>query len=170
MRVAKPMQERLAEKYTVEPNTGCWLWTAMLNHAGYGILGVSVANKTTPKLAHRLSYETHVGPIPEGMYVCHRCDQPSCVNPAHLFVGTQQANMADMLAEGRSSAGKSFAGRRGENHGMAKLDWGKVDEIRAKYAAGGVSQRDLGAEYGVAHRTIGLIVRGSLWTEEKRPA
>lgn len=82
-----------------EPNTGCHLWMGCACRLGYGRLGD--VPKGTPTLAHRKAYEQFVGPIPEGMKVCHRCDCPSCCNPDHLFLGTQKDNLRDMFAKGR---------------------------------------------------------------------
>jgi hypothetical protein len=91
------LKDRFEDKVSIEPNSGCWLWTGSLNDTGYGQLWVG--SKSTR--AHRLSYELHVGPIPEGMHVCHHCDNPPCCNPNHLFVGSHTDNMADKIKKGR---------------------------------------------------------------------
>jgi hypothetical protein len=97
------------------------------------------------------------GPIPDGLFVCHKCDTPACVNAeTHLFLGTHQENMADMVAKGRQA--------RGERGGQAKLEAEQVLAIRERYAAGETSKPSLGREYGVHSTTIGKIVRGESWS------
>lgn len=114
------LEGRFVEK---EPNTGCWLWTGATAGNGYGKLGLD--GRTV--YAHRTFYESVVGAIPAGLKVCHRCDTPSCVNPDHLFVATQAANLADARAKGRTRYpradrthcpnGHPFGTRRGRDGG-----------------------------------------------------
>lgn len=100
----------------VKKSDGCWLWTASKTALGYGQLGAP--ERSSNYLAHRLSYEINVGPIPDRMCVLHRCDTPACVNPAHLFLGTKRDNSRDMEAKGRTggaaarSAARRVEGRR----------------------------------------------------------
>ena len=107
--------------------------------------------------AHRVAWTLLRGVIPHGRWVLHTCDNPPCVNPAHLFLGDRSANMRDRENKGRGNHPKGTA------HWKAKLTDDDVRTIRARYAAGGVTQEALAAEYGVQHPTIGQIVRYKHW-------
>lgn len=96
VRLRVSFKDRFQENVSPEPNTGCWLWMGPHRVDGYGVFGGMT------KLAHRLSYEAFVGPIRFGGVVMHMCDNPTCVNPAHLRVGTQKDNVHDMIAKGRN--------------------------------------------------------------------
>lgn len=101
----KSLQQRFDEKYFIEPNTGCWIWTGSLDK-GYGkiVVGKTAAGNPRPIPASRLSYELHKG-SPAGRVVCHKCDTPACVNPDHLFLGSYKDNSRDMVKKGRCKAG-----------------------------------------------------------------
>lgn len=94
--------ERFEGKYIPEPNSGCWLWIGSLLPKGYGCFSTSKGNN---ERAHRFAWRNLKGPIPEGMFVCHKCDTPSCVNPDHLFLGTHQDNMRDRNRKNRHILG-----------------------------------------------------------------
>lgn len=130
------------------PTEGCWLWPGTIADTGYGTFAVSGVRYGV----HRISYELFVGPIPAGLLVLHSCDVRACVQPAHLSAGTQAENLAGMVARGRSLVGESNPGMR--------LSSVKVAELRARYAAGGVTQRALGAEYGIKQAQVSRIVSG----------
>ena len=130
------------------PHGDCWPWTAGRTEGGYGRLSVGEGEEK----AHRFSWTIHFGPIPDGDFVCHECDFPPCVRPEHLFLGDPDANMADMVAKGRSLTG--------ERHPKAKLT---DDDIRA-IRADGRMQIELAEVYGVTQGLIGMIKRGEIWT------
>lgn len=145
----------------------CWPWRGQVNN-GAGRL--KLRNRTM--IASRLAYAFANGADPYPWLVCHKCDNPSCCNPAHLFLGSPKDNMQDMLAKGRYRPlrGDQHGLRRnperaarGERAGGAKLTETQVAEIRARYQPGGVTQDQLAEEYRVTRRTIGMIVRGERW-------
>jgi hypothetical protein len=147
---------------------GCWLWTASKRNKGYGAFSYTLDNKMIQDRAHRFSYRLHVGEIPPGLFVLHHCDTPACVNPAHLFLGTNQDNVLDMHAKGRnvrpgSKCGDNNQWQRGEAHHAAKFTEQQIREIRARYAAGGVSYSQLAREYEVRMSAIAKIVLRMRW-------
>lgn len=137
----------------------CWLWTASVNGKGYGQMSVG-GRRGRPHLAHRLSWQMHRGPIPEGMSVLHRCDNPPCVNPEHLFLGTRADNNNDMRAKGRAAPMPNV---EGEKHPMAILTASDVEGVRRMLASGN-SGRSIAALFGVSESTISDIKRGRSWT------
>lgn len=129
--------------------TECAEWLSTRNRLGYGTM--KVAGKT--KLAHRVSYERSVGSIPEGLCVLHRCDNPPCINPGHLFLGTRYDNTQDMISKGRMRKA------HGESHTSAKLTLEQVLKIREDKRSGNV----LAIEYGVNRSTINRARSGKNW-------
>jgi len=146
------LRTRFEAKYKIDQKSGCWLWTA--NHSGSGYGGIR--SKAKKLLAHRVSWELYKGPVPDGLCVLHKCDVRLCVNPAHLFLGTKADNAADMVKKGRSS--------RGERRFNAVLKEADVRSIRAKYAAGGITQQRLAVEFKVSQTTINKIISQKIWS------
>lgn len=99
--MAHPMTKRIERNTAVVTETGCWIWLGVRDRAGYGRVAVIERGHSVAKLAHRESYKAFVGPITAGVPLLHACDTPACVNPAHLRIGTQQENLADMRSKGR---------------------------------------------------------------------
>jgi hypothetical protein len=139
-------------------DTGCWEWNGSKRN-GYGRMIIGSRTDGTRKYVstHRLSYELHYGEIPKGMEVCHKCDNPSCVNPYHLFLGTRQDNIDDRERKGRNNPPK------GEKHPKAKLTEADVLGIREKRLLG-KSFGKLAEEYGVNKKTIINAVTGKTWS------
>lgn len=151
----EPSKERF-EKKIIKDDAGCWWWTAGKDHKGYGRFGID--GKT--QLAHRVSYRLYVGEIPDGLYVCHHCDNPSCVRPDHLFLGTATDNMQDCKSKGRHRYIQPD--NSGEKNYHTKLTEEDVRTIR-KMRADGARQIDLAKEFGVAPNTISAIVYYRNW-------
>lgn len=141
--------DRFDKNVFPEPNTGCWLWGAKTNER-YGRFGVK--NKLI--LAHRFSYTRHTGLVPDGFCVCHTCDQPFCVNPQHLFIGTPKDNHDDKVSKDRHV--------KGDKNPCSKLDATKVLEIR-KLHRDGRTFKQLGQQYGVHKATVYLAFHGKQW-------
>lgn len=137
----------------------CWSWTGTKDQHGYGNILRAGRGSALIK-AHRASLELHGNPPPTDKVVMHSCDNPNCVNPEHLRIGTQKENIRDCAQKGRSGPRHVS----GERNPSAKLNWDKVRAIRLK-ARQGLSQTKLGALYGVDRSTISLIVLGKHWIE-----
>ena len=144
--------DRVLEKFPQGDPEECWEWTAGRSRAGYGRF--KVERKQTP--AHRHSYEHFVGPIPEGLCVLHKCDNPPCCNPAHLFLGTLLDNNKDRHAKGRTSRASRS---QGEKHGLSKLTEAAVRAIRADSRI----HREIAADYGVDRSAVSQVMRRETW-------
>lgn len=149
--IALPI-EKFESKYIPEPNTGCWLWTGYVVRGSYG----QICYKGIKSYAHRMSYFIFKGEIPKGLDVCHSCDQPSCVNPDHLFAGTEKDNMQDMVRKGRQGKVK------GELCGNSKLTNKQVERIKQRLSLR-ESGRAIAREYGVAETCISAIKNKLTW-------
>lgn len=139
---------------TPEPNSGCLLWVGSLDAYGYGqstrFEGISKA--------HRLSWRIHRGPIPTGLAVLHKCDVRQCINPDHLFLGTERDNMRDMDAKGR----RVNAPRPGERNGNAKLTEQQAKEIIERYRRGEL-RNHIAKRMGLTFPTVNRLVKGEAW-------
>jgi predicted XRE-type DNA-binding protein len=158
------IEERFWRKVKKEKDDECWEWIGGKNSSKYGIL--LLTNKRTSILAHRFSYELHKGKIPKGkgyhgMCVCHSCDNPSCVNPNHLWLGTNIENMRDKETKGR---GRGFCHQdhHGENHPQVKLTWKIVEEIREMHK-NGFLQKEIAKKFNISNSGISKIISNKRW-------
>lgn len=148
---------------------GCWLWTGPTTHRGHGRISWFGSNTTT----HKLSWIFHFGVIPNGLWVLHNCptiDRPHCVNPDHLYLGTQADNVRDAVAKQQMASGDAHGLRlhperaaRGERHGRAKLTETAVMAIRRRYASGVDSAAVLAREFDIGVLQVRNIVHGRTW-------
>lgn len=158
----RPAEERFWRFVSPCPNTGCWFWTGSVKrkagNSGYeaAMLNGGGATSGRPVRAARLSYEMHKGPIGDGLFVCHGCDNPLCVNPDHLFLGTNADNMRDCVAKGRL---RPHAGGHASAARSAKLTAGDVLDIRRS------SEKPprLAEKYGVTATLIRRVQSGKAW-------
>lgn len=152
-RGAKKLDQYLEDNIQRIPECGCWIWTGRIQTAGYG-----VTRRRT--LAHREAWERLIGRIPSGLYVLHRCDVKLCINPEHLFLGTQLDNIQDCSRKGKMP--------RGSAHGNNRLTPETVQEIRRLYAQG-LSQADISRKLKVDFRNVYHILNKETWTWLEQP-
>lgn len=138
---------------------GCWEWRGNRNGAGYGLVSIRYGRAHR---AHRVAWELIMGPIPDDMVICHRCDNPPCVRPEHLFLGTKKDNTQDMLRKERDRA-------RGERQVNSVLTNADVVSMREQYASGDVSQQELIARFGVSAGQVSEVLRGLAWAHAPGP-
>jgi len=149
LRHTGPLPERLWTRVDSTKN-GCWPWSGNTLR-GYGRLRF----QNRDHIAHRVAWELTYGPIPDGMCVLHRCDNPPCCNPKHLFLGTQQDNIDDRDHKGRTT--------RGEGVVISVLTKEDVRKIRSSYAQGGYTQKALAEIYGVDRTTVSRVIQLKTW-------
>ena len=154
----KTLATRLAARLEPDTNGGCMLWTGYLNPTGYG--QINVGKKMD--LTHRVAWKLANGPVPEGLFVLHRCDVRACANPNHLFLGTAADNAADRDAKGRHRCG----GVRGERHGRAKLTSASALSIRALLAAGEGNQQTIAKTFGISQSAVSRVKRRVSWQDQ----
>ena len=150
---SKSREDRFFAK--IEKSANCWIWKGAINSTGYGTFFLSLKNIP----AHRASWIIHNGDIPKNMEVCHHCDNPICVNPGHLFIGTHGDNMRDMQKKGRRKPSRMV----GAINPMSVLSKEDVENIRDIYSLGGLTQKQIGAYFGVKQTTISAIVNRVNW-------
>jgi hypothetical protein len=147
-----PIADRFFKK--IKKTKTCWIWDSKSkNEHGYGVIWNKEKGHTIK--AHRFSYEYHIGEIPPRMEILHTCDNPACVNPNHLRVGTRQDNVSDSMSKGRV--------RKGEEHGMAKLKWKDIPQIKEMYSTGNFSYKKLGIIFKVHFNTIREVIKNKRW-------
>jgi len=149
-----PFLQYFWDKINALDDTDCWIYVGSKDKDGYGL----IKNNQHLMKSHRVAWElTHKSEIPDGMMICHYCDNPPCCNPYHLFLGTMLDNARDMIDKGRKVSSP------GERNGATKLTWEHVARIRSIYTTGEVTQAKLASDFGVSQSLIGLIVRGDIW-------
>jgi len=149
----EPLSLRFWSKVAIGAEQECWEWQGLRGRGGYGQFKLTRPRETIR--AHRLAWEIVHGPIPNGTCVCHKCDNPSCVNPNHLFLGTHQDNMVDAARKGR---------KKGTWNGRAILTDTNVIDIRARYEGGNITHKELAAEYCVHPSTISAVINRRNWS------
>lgn len=148
----------------VRKGEGCWEWQGHVTPSGYG--SYVMHRRAYP--AHRLAYQYAVEPIPDGLMICHHCDNRKCVRPDHLYAGTHLENMRDMAVRGRAPRVPAEKHARGVQHGMAKLNDEKVYEARLRYVAGEMIT-ELAKVYGVVAFAMRLALLGVTWAHVPFP-
>ena len=134
----------------------CWIWIAAVDKDGYGVFNDGIRKYVK---AHRFAYELFNGAIPKKNIICHHCDNPSCVNPQHLYLGTYQTNAQDMVRRGRMKK------QNGTKNHMAKLNWSKVKKIRQMWNSGEYTQKQLADNFNVSRGCITGVIHNINWKE-----
>ena len=144
----------------VKKTEACWVWTAWKNNKGYGaLMAKHPGGGYMNKLAHRISWEMENGPIKDGLCVLHKCDNPSCVRPEHLFLGTRKDNTQDMMMKGRNNCGRIS----GENHPRSKITVEISKLIRFFWFAERRTRKEIIAFLGVSKHIVDDVIGGRTW-------
>lgn len=151
--IRKPLRERFWAKVDVRGPDECWEWQGHRTKKGAGQIGLGT-RKDGLSYTHVLSWKIHNGEIPKGLLVCHECDNPPCVNPKHLFLGTPAQNSADMKNKGRATFG--------ERQPNSKLKTMQVIQIK-ELVNGGAALQEIADEFGVSRSLVGMISKGKRW-------
>lgn len=154
----RTIDQRMTEKIDRRGANDCWPWIGSVNQGGYGRIKVT----GRVEAAHRVAFRLAHGAIADGLLVCHRCDNPRCCNPAHLFLGTDRDNAQDRARKGRGNQGRQSV-NAGVLNRAAKLDDDAVRTIRRMRADTGATHRAIATAFGVSPRTVGEILSGAHW-------
>ena len=141
--------DRLLNKIEINQYTNCWEWIGSTNNLGYGFIRDGKGMRT----AHRVSYEEHIGVIPKGMCVCHTCDNPKCINPNHLWLGTRKQNTQDMISKGRSKIFGATPGGPGPRKGV------KLPKVHCKYCSRDIASPNYNKYHGQNCKMKSTIVQ-----------
>ena len=155
----RALEERFWEK-VIKHDGGCWEWTAYRDRNGYGTIGSDQPRKSD-LYAHRVSWEIHNGPVPGGMLVCHHCDNPQCTNPKHLFLGTQQDNINDMMKKGRYGKRSYHKGEDHHNSVLSRESAAKIKNHKDEFP--GWNYTEIGEHFGVSKEQARRIAIGECW-------
>lgn len=147
--------EARLNKY-IDKSSDCWLWTQDVYKYGYGKLSIGKGKQVR---VHRYMYQKYKGNIPESLSVLHKCDNPRCCNPEHLFLGNQKDNMSDAKEKGRIGYRTFF----GEDHSNSKITLDIAEKIREMYKTGNFYQRELGEMFGIKQATVSRIILNQAW-------
>lgn len=155
-RISGDDEQRFWQRIIKNSSDECWQWDGCKNAFGYGT--IRAEGKTF--LAHRFSFKLAHGKLPNGLCICHTCDNPECCNPKHLFAATHDDNMKDRKRKGH------YRDIHGENHPRARLTKQDVNAIRTIFSAGNITKTELAKRYGVSITHIGYIISNKSWNHE----